>query len=341
MALSIRRTRLGLTLLEVILATALSAFLIGMLGMAISVTLRFADARRTNVEEAALARGVLQQISADIRGAVYPAPVDFSGLEELAAEVATDALDGVEDAGEITTDDAATTDEEAEAGITENNLDIASSAVASPVLGVYGNQFELQIDVSRPPRIEEYEQVLGGLGDVTDIPSDVKTVSWYVMPRTVIEDTEGLAPSPVSFGATDFSQGGLVRRELDRAVTAYAAQNGGDQLQQAAELLAPEVVSVEFSYFDGTAWATFWDSQARGGLPFAVQVRIGIQKAYQPEGDLSDLNSFDPNGGISYYSTTVHIPTAIPLVDPAVAAAEEAAAEEEAAAAEAAEGAGS
>lgn len=319
-------------MLELVLAMALSTFIIAALGMAITLTLRSADVRRTNVEEAALARGILQRMAADIRGAVYPVPVEFSGFEELAAQAGVgDAAEA--DLGEVTDEtepDTETTEDETEVGLTDQNVDIAGTAIPAAKPGLYGNQFELQIDISRPPRIDEYEAALAISEDPLDIVSDVKTVAWYVLPPTAQVQQDALGPSPVNNtgGLASFnspqSVGGLARREIDRAVTIYASQvGGGADLQNSADVLAPEVDSVEFLYFDGLVWSTFWDSNARGGLPFAVKIRIGIRKDLQPQADITDPDSIDPNGGIVYYDTTVHIPTAVPLEDPTLVPAEE------------------
>jgi hypothetical protein len=38
----------------------------------------------------------------------------------------------------------------------------------------------------------------------------------------------------------------------------------------------PEVVSLEFRYFDGSSWSSSWNSLLRGSLPVAVEVRIAL-----------------------------------------------------------------
>jgi hypothetical protein len=38
----------------------------------------------------------------------------------------------------------------------------------------------------------------------------------------------------------------------------------------------PEVVSVQFRYFDGAGWSSSWNSLQRNSLPVAVEVRIGL-----------------------------------------------------------------
>ena len=76
-----------------------------------------------------------------------------------------------------------------------------------------------------------------------------------------------LAPSVGGLGR------GLMRSELDRAVSTWSTMNGSEQpLYANAKLLAKEVTSLAFQYFDGTAWTTDWDSSAMGGLPVADQV---------------------------------------------------------------------
>ena len=44
----------------------------------------------------------------------------------------------------------------------------------------------------------------------------------------------------------------------------------------------PEVVAMEFRYFDGAAWSDQWSSLARKSLPVAVEIRIGLTSAEEP-----------------------------------------------------------
>jgi hypothetical protein len=72
---------------------------------------------------------------------------------------------------------------------------------------------------------------------------------------------------------------GLVRRQLDRAILAYANELGDpSRLNRTGELIAPEVVSLEFSFYDGTQWTTKWDSSTQK-LPWLVQITLGMQSA--------------------------------------------------------------
>ena len=84
------RNRRGVTLLELLLALALSVIVLSAIGMAIEMHLKMLGTRRTQVEEAQLARSVLRRIADDLRSAVQYEVLDVSGLQSLAG----DALGG-------------------------------------------------------------------------------------------------------------------------------------------------------------------------------------------------------------------------------------------------------
>ena len=93
--------RPGLTLLELILALALSVLVMMAIGMAIDIHYRMFDVRRTSIEETHVARAVLRSIADDLRTAVQYIPPDLSGLETVtgntAAAVASAASNAVGD----------------------------------------------------------------------------------------------------------------------------------------------------------------------------------------------------------------------------------------------------
>ena len=113
--------------------------------------------------------------------------------------------------------------------------------------GLIGNQFQIQFDISRLPRLEEYIPLLdANTADLQDVPSDIKTVSYFVQqPGTVTgvhRSTRQSIGDSTGEGASDGGNGGLVRRAVDRAATAFASENGSfAQLNASGDLLAPEV----------------------------------------------------------------------------------------------------
>ena len=104
---------------------------------------------------------------------------------------------------------------------------------------------------------------------LTDVPGDIKTVSYFVQTPS----TMGVSDSLNAFAdGSEMLTGtsGLVRRQLDRAILAYAEEVGDTQrLQQTGELIAPEVVSLEFAYYDGVQWLYEWDSTTQA-LPLSL-----------------------------------------------------------------------
>ena len=259
-----RRPERGFTLLEVILAVALTAILMGIIAGAIEFHMRQLTIRRTHIEEAQLARAVLRRIADDLRAVVVYRPVDFSSVEAMndMADAASDALDSLSGESTATAEEPETTAAD----------DLASSVVPPSTPGIYGNQFELQVDISRIPRYEEYElamqtgQQIGGL-------SDLKTVTYYLMGAggTLSASTAN------AIGVAEGADSGLIRRVVSRATSRYALTGGNFQgTQDADQLLAPEVADMQFQFFDGYQWNLEWDSDIRGGIPLAVEIMIVI-----------------------------------------------------------------
>jgi hypothetical protein len=92
--------------------------------------------------------------------------------------------------------------------------------------------------------------------------------------------------------------GGLVREELDRSQYDFAQQVGtaGD-FTQSGQVLAPEVLAVEFRYSDGTQVIDEWNSEQQGTLPVAIEVRMWLQNPHAEAehgdpGDLADATQY-------------------------------------------------
>lgn len=136
-----------------------------------------------------------------------------------------------------------------------------STAETTPVKppGIYGDQYTLQVDVSRIRRPGTFTPI----GISGDAPGDVKTVSYE------------LVSYPGSPEADGFPALGLYRRSIDRAAANFNASAGSSATDE-LQLIAGEVASLEYRYFDGTTWQTSWDSSG-GTLPTAVEIAITLQ----------------------------------------------------------------
>jgi hypothetical protein len=194
----------------------------------------------------------------------------------------------------------------------------ADSAAAAPdmVVGLYGSAGQLQFDISRLPRVDQYQAVVSSnsqLG-VVDIPSDIKTVTYFLRSSDSAAESSGPVnalsggPQPSTTGQGS----GLMRRELDRAVSVWAEGNGSTSATYAdAQMLAEEVTSLQFQYFDGTQWLADWNSDEAGGLPTAVEIIMAIQPGLADAAAESD--SAAPLPPAQIFRQVVHLPIAKPI----------------------------
>ena len=74
-----------MTLLELLLALGLTGVVMVVISMAIHLHLITVDTRRADIEQAQVARGVLQHIAADIRNAVWYEPLEMPSVSETAS----------------------------------------------------------------------------------------------------------------------------------------------------------------------------------------------------------------------------------------------------------------
>ncbi len=310
----------GFTLIEVLLALVLGSILLAAISMAVDIYLRAFDASRSGVEEARLARAILYRIGGDLRGAVRYDPQDtadlLSGLlpEDLAS--LGEGIEGAEEiAGEMGLDLSLLGDDSA-----EESTGSEPSLGPSSTPGLRGGSDWLQVDVSRLPRIDQLRQAYSDSGQsvILDRPGDVKTVAyWLAVPGSSSLDVSG-------------SSGGLMRLELDRAVTDWAEQQSMlADVENELEPIAPEVVGLAFQYFDGEEWYDSWDSDELGGLPVAVEIALELRPVGIDEEDTatdffggeSSLDDENPGERTVVYRLLVHLMTGglIPPEEEAVA----------------------
>jgi hypothetical protein len=311
------------TLLELILALSLSVLIMMAIGMAVQVHLRFYDSRQNVLQESQMARAILRIVARDIRGVVMHYEQDVSGIETMLSSVSSAAVGGGdgsepgaggggegggaagggETGGGTSAGGGTTSGSELIEGSSEP-VDLSTTATLPTTPGIYGNQYQLQIDISRLPRLDEYQQAFEANpnAELVDIPSDVKTVS-YFMTQTDSSSATTLDPLVEPDGTTIQ---GLVRRQLDRAITQYAMTNASaTSLMQSGDLLATEVARIEFQYFDGIEWRTEWDTEYEEGLPLAIQVLLYVGSGT----DVQSLDDDSDSASTRYYRLVVDLPT--------------------------------
>jgi hypothetical protein len=221
-----------------------------------------------------------------------------------------------------------------------------AASPAGAVAGLYGDQYTLTFDISRLPRLDEYQSIVSENAQeaVAQIPTDVRTVSYYLegSTPTMAGMSQALlpgAPRPLSPNDPSLQapnappEGkGLVRQERDRSVASYSSTtiDLSNVVQDTGEeLLAEEVTRLEFRYFDGYEWWPDWDSDVRGGLPMAVEIMIGMaDRKTNPDAVVSTSSALSSTAASNvpqelFYRLVVRIPTAEPLDSTAMGTTEE------------------
>ena len=132
--------RSGVTLLEVLLSLALIGVLLIVLNMAMDFQVRVLRARNGDVEQAQIARAVLQNIAKDARSVVVYDPIDLSALQAAAESLDVTALAG---AASLASGASMNVDE----GAIEDAASVTSTAPTS-IPGLFGDLTSLQIDIS-------------------------------------------------------------------------------------------------------------------------------------------------------------------------------------------------
>lgn len=242
----------GFTLIELILALALSAVLLTLLGAALNLGVSRAVGSRDVVEQARLVESVISMVRADIAHSVIYAPQETDAAMAIAEASAAFDVDSIDD---ISSDDSS-----------DGSSDAAKVSLRRD-LGVVGSINELQIDIHREH--PQYEVDESGSIIAPTATSGITTVRY------------ALGQGAASLGATAVLNGeqqatGFVRQEVGRDLLNWAEQAGtADQLVGQPVLVAPEVSRVEFRYFNGVELLDEWNSAAmEGKLPSAIELRM-------------------------------------------------------------------
>lgn len=267
----VRSGRQGLSLVEVLIALALSGLLLTSVYSAISMYFHYSHSGQEEVEKNQLARALLLRIEQDLRSIVYR-PDDPATAETDDTGVADTTTD------ESSTDTTSTTTE------TQSVTD-PSDAFAGSASGLFGDAQTIVLHVSRP-RLDIVSAPQLNSQMVVSRTSDLKTVSYFVAGS----GSGGLQAAAAGHFATQNPNGsgqsqGLARMEGDRLALQLADKSGNvTSLLGQTQMLAPEVSRIGFQYYDGSVWTTQWDSASFGGLPRAVEVNLEMTYAAETTG---------------------------------------------------------
>jgi len=248
-------TRRGYTLLEVLLASAISIMLLGALYVAFDLTLRQTDAGREAVAKGDLSRAIVNRMTIDFTGCIGPMQVKSGG-----------GVPATTTAAATPTTPSATVAADAIAVADTSALTLPEGTAAADVPfqgGLVGNDKQITLFVSRvPTALVNPELAMAVAASAKTLPPDLRRVTYYLG-----------------------SSGGLCRQEKPY-VTADGVRNSTDpdRSQEADDLISDEVLDMTVEYFDGSAWQTEWtgsdltdDEQSVKGPPRAIRMTLVIQ----------------------------------------------------------------
>lgn len=283
--------RRGYTLLELLLSLTLSVVIVGAIGVAIQLYLIALTRQQALIERKQIARSVTQMISSDLRAGVQYKAADYSGLENL---VKTQLL---------TANNPQPADEEEEEMVEEETPPVVDEEAVSSRPSLVGGPNSITIDISRLPRLDQYNPIIADNDAGMQTKSDVKTLA-YFFSNANPTNQNGVQFSPTA------APGGLYRRTIDRAVAQFNGDSGLTSTpDEYCDLVANEVAEIQFRYFDGETWLTSWDSEENGGFPPAVEVTIVMDPRRMSGGRNYSYGGFDRQA-MELYRGVVHLPGA-------------------------------
>lgn len=260
--------RRAFSLIEVIVALALSVVLISAIYGAISLHWRYETLGRERIDRAQVSLAILRKMSEDVGSVMFSVPK----IEE--------------------TEDSTTTTSTETTSSTEETSTETNTAVDAPVsLGIVGTADSLQLDVSQP-QVQDFVTVVDpSAPSTTPVPiqSEMVRVTWaLVRPnRSLDPDATGLqsliANPALARDVTDRLQESVP----EDTASALSTTSTTTEIPESS-ILAREVVALQFRYYDGYSWVSEWDSTEKGRLPRAVEVSMGfLNQEYKPAGSLN------------------------------------------------------
>ncbi len=269
--------RSGFTLLELMVSVGLTTLLMGAIYGAMSAYWNLAMDSHDEIERSQIARSLLQHLASDIRACTFV---------KQDTEPDTDALDSED----------------------ETDTDAVGTSVYKN--GLIGTDRDLVLYISYPARELNYVPAPDAVGTAAR-NSDLMIVRWFMAEANGGGVSSAMADLNVTDG--DGSIAGLARGSGGVTGFGQAIENDNVNLQvDSTKLLATEVQSVLFEYFDGAEWLAEWDTSSVNKMPQAVRIELTLRKA--PE--FGDRSTPDPRDlPPTRHQLVVPVPLAAPYVE--------------------------
>lgn len=279
----------GFSLIEVLIALALTVLLLSAVYSAVGLHLRFQTAGRSRVHSAQLMRAIVRNMDEDFAAVVMY-------VEQADEEDESTSIEETEPIEDV-----------ADTALTVGGLETEGTPIT---FGVVGTSEFLHLCVSRPLRDLSYDSLY------TESPTsgrsnDLLTVTYSTGPVDIsrlVDPTRPKYDDPDPALFSNRPPTGLGRRAVDL----YSFDAATDILTE-NDVITPQITEISFAYFDGTAWLDSWDSRTLGALPRAVRVTFGLWS----EGDQktsSGVNRLN-SGSVYNIEHTFFIPASVPILE--------------------------
>ena len=251
----------GFTLLELVVAAALSVVLVAGVWSLLSTYERLFTQGQTRVEQSQLLRALAEQISFDLRSAI---PDTATGMPGAGGSVRRFGLFGT--ARSIQLDVLQLTP--AQGIATDGELAEPASRFDHPIQAPELRTVQYWLEEARPGEADRTTALSGLIRRELDWETPV----------------EGKGPGPAATGqsAERLSPAGRRRPSIALSSEPMPAEGLTADPEDPSVLQVPEVVGLEFRYFDGTSWSSQWSSLQRKSLPAAIEVILKLARPEDP-----------------------------------------------------------
>jgi hypothetical protein len=175
--------------------------------------------------------------------------------------------------------------------------------------GLFGTAQSLQLDIMRAmPDESDFLPKDSLAAQSTEESTGPKAPEFRTVEYEFVEPLEAYGEETPTQEEEEENHSGLTRRELDweipseaerEAVATEDASSDATEkpTHEGEELYVPEVVAIQFRYFDGKTWTTQWNSIERKSLPAAIEVSLQIRPTEPPKRrQFQDAGSKEENG---------------------------------------------
>ncbi len=334
-----QQNRRAFTLLEVVLALGLSSLLMAAIYRALQMHWSYSLVGQVEMERTQVARALFRRIEIDLRSVIFrSAPLSSttdssttgassssgSSTSSTGSSAASgvgqgsNASTGSSGAGTASTGSTAAGSSSSSTGSTTDST-TTEDAYSTQKSGLFGEADSLIVHVCLPSRLSSGMSAVTSQSTTTGTtvtPSDLQSVA-YFLAGSSSSVAQHFAEALTSAAITRPGQqlGGLARVQADR-MAMQAASDSGDMSSMSGnvKLLAPEVSSIQFEFFDGVSWTSTWDSGTSTSLPNAVRVTIDF---HPPDTSRTGWFSRPASQSTNRFQQIIALPLAEPYVEEA------------------------